>query len=128
MNKLLSEWNETKQLLDQIKAKELKLREKIIEQYPGDQGTSTYDGKDFQLKITRGVTRSVDDAELVTIWDKLTDLEKACIKYKPQLDAKLFDKLPQKNKLSRAVVIKPSLPTVKLEIYTNGTEDNDNKE
>jgi hypothetical protein len=122
MNKLLRDWNAAKLALEKAKTDELALREKVIAEYPGDQGTSHTEGSDFKLTIVRGVTRSVDEAELSGIWDKLSELEKACVKYKPSLDAKLFDKLPAKNKLSRAVTVKPSLPSVKLEVYEDGPE------
>jgi hypothetical protein len=117
MNKLLKEWYDAKITLDRAKSAELKLREKVIEAYPGDQGTSHTEGTDFKLSITRGVTRSIDEKMLRDLQDQLTDEERACVSYKPSLDAKRYAELPDASTLSRAVIIKPSLPTVKLEIY-----------
>lgn len=117
MNKLIAEWNEAKKNLDKYKKLELELREKVIKEYPGDLGTTHTEGRDFKLTITRGVTRAVDQAELAIVWEDLNDIEKACISYKPNLDARLFDKLPPDSLLSRAITVKPSLPTVKVEVY-----------
>jgi hypothetical protein len=113
---LFANWSHAKKQLDHFKKLELELREQIIAAFPGDLGTNHTETEGYKVTVVRGVTRSVDEAELNILWQQLTDEEKRCISYKPTLDARAFDKLPEGNSLSRAVSIKPSLPTVKLEL------------
>jgi hypothetical protein len=118
---IIHEWFEAKARLDAAKALELELRNKIVAAYPGDQGVTRGEGEGFKVKVTRGVSRSVDSDVLLEILDDLTDEERACVIYKPSLDAKRFLFLPRNSVLSRAVIIKPSQPTVEVE-FTDGDD------
>jgi hypothetical protein len=116
MNELIARWRTAKRDLEQAKENELRLREKILEAYPGDLGTSTIEGEDFKLTITRGVSRTIDPVGLDLVWHELSEFERSCITYTPKLDARMFNTLPSNCLLSRAVIIKPTLPAVAVEL------------
>jgi len=122
MNKLLREWNEANLQLKKWKTRELELRNKVITAYPGDQGTTHTSGKDFKLTIVRGVTRSIDTDVLTEITDQLSPEEEACLKYEVKLDVRKYDQIDSKL-LSRAIIVKPSQPTVKLEIFDDAESE-----
>jgi len=66
------------------------------------------------MKITRSTSISIDKKVLDEITKDLSDLESACITYKPSIIKKVYDQLKPGSNLSRAVIVKPSLPSIKI--------------
>jgi len=115
MNALVEQWIEVQKQLSSLKTIELNLRKKVIAKYPGELGTSHAKvDKDVSLKITRGVSRTVDNEVLSQIYADLSDEEKECVVYKPSLSLTKYNDLPNGSVLSTAVTTKPSLPSIKV--------------
>ena len=120
MNELFNEWMECQKTLAMYKKKELTLRKAVLEELPGELGTeSNQVDEHHEFKVTRNITRKLDAAVLDSIFDDLSELECACITYKPALDAKVYAKLDPGSMLSRAVTVTPSLPSIKV-VETDG--------
>lgn len=100
------------------KAKELTIRNEILEEMAGpkDEGavSKTVDG--LKITATYKMTRNVDEAVLDSIIDKLTDEELECVKFKPTVVLKNYRKLEDegKSKLLDAVILKPSQGSVSI--------------
>lgn len=100
------------------KAKELTIRNEILEEMAGpkDEGavSKTVDG--LKITATYKMTRNVDEAVLDSIIDKLTDEELECVKFKPTVILKNYRKLEDegKSKLLDAVILKPSQGSVSI--------------
>lgn len=116
MNEVFKLWIQAQEDLARAKSTELELRHQVLKKLPGELGTETHNFPEegIGLKITRGVTRKIDEAVLDSIMDDLSDREVACINYKPSLDTKAYNQLDERSILKRAVTVKPSLPSIKV--------------
>lgn len=113
---LIKEWKQAQLDVASVKAYELKLRKEVLNIYPGEIGSSMALVPDLgiELKITRGVLRKIDEGILNTVWKDLSELEQSCIAYKPSLITKVYSVLEEGSMLSRAITVKPSLPSIKV--------------
>ena len=113
---LIEDWIETKRILDESKKKELDLRNQIMQKYNNRilEGIEKHKEGSYNIKITRKITRSLDEAELNSIFSSLSDEEKAAIKYKPSLVAKEFKLLKGDEKLFDVITIKPALASLEI--------------
>lgn len=118
MNKLYESWLESSATLKTIKAEELKLRNKIIDGIITDQVKGIFHFKKghYQINIGMGISQSLDESVLDTIYDDMTDLEKNCVKYKASLVAKEMKELDGSESLFEAITEKPRQPTLKIEV------------
>ena len=114
---LIRLWQDAGKELEKFKALELKLRNQLIKKYPGGFGTShNMVDKKTDLVISRGINLSLDKDVLDSINEELTEEERQCVVYKPGMDKRRYDKLPEDSLLMTAVTAKPALPTIKVVI------------
>jgi len=116
MDNLLQRLIDAQQVLANAKATELALRKEMLEEFPGEIGSSLVMFPDIgmEMKITRGTSISIDKKVLDEITKDLSGLEAACITYKPSIIKKVYDQLKPGSNLSRAIIVKPSLPSIKI--------------
>jgi len=107
-----------KSKLDFWKKKELELRNEILESMSGekDEGVVTLDEKEFQIKATYVMNRVIIKDVFDSVYNKLSDEEKECIKFKPEVVLKNFRKLEDKGEsaLLDAVTLKPGQGSIKI--------------
>ena len=118
--KLYEEWLESYEALQHTKSRELKLRNKIIDQIGSDklEGSTTIRSPrdDYKLTVTTRVNRAVDRPTLEAIWEGLTLDEQDCIDYKPNLVlAKYKPFEAEGSKLLEAITVKPGQASLKIE-------------
>lgn len=115
--KLISDWQAAKALLDSTKAREMELRTELCSAIsegvtlPGTYHYSTAEGK---LTATLSNSFKFDEDVLRQIKPKLTPAEVECIQTKHSLILKNYKLLGPKSLLNRAVVETPSAPTLKF--------------
>lgn len=109
-------WVTSKEKLDAAKAKEVELRllicEQILDGKIKGSFKSTIEG--YVLTATAKLNNKVDADLLKTIWEELSPEEKRCIKFKPNLIAKEYNKLKGTYELFRAVDSKPGTPSLAI--------------
>ncbi len=66
------------------------------------------------VAATGKVNLNVDKDELKVIWKELTTEDRAAVKFKPEVVAGKYNKLPKDSMLRRVVTIKPGMPTVEV--------------
>ena len=115
---LYDEWLDSKMLLARYKASELELRNKIIDSFINDEvvGTLKFNKGEYKITIGLSLNNKLDESELDTIYNELSDKEKSCIKYTPSLIAKEFKELSGMEKLFEVITIKPRQPTLKIDV------------
>jgi len=114
--KLIKNWLEWKDDLAFAKENELKFRKEICEHILGDKIKGSKKGTigKYVLTASAKLNIKVDDELLESMWEELSDGEKACIKYKPSLIAKEYNSLDGAMKLHRCIDSKPGTPTLTL--------------
>jgi len=118
INELYSDWLQEKKNLSESKKKELELRSQIIDSLITNETKGVFKFTEGGVKLTVGLgTRmNIDISVLDTLMSELSDQEKECVKYLPNLVAKEMKKLKGDELLFEAIIEKPSLPTLKIEI------------
>lgn len=112
------EWYSLLMKLQDIKEQEMKLRKELCENlFNGKVGRFVVTDKfpEFKAKATSKVTTSLDEDVLKEMYEELSELEQAAIKFKPTLVAKQYNKLPLTSLLHEAVIQKPATPTLKID-------------
>lgn len=112
------EWYSLLVKLQNVKEQEMKLREELCENlFNGKVGRFVVTDKfpDFNIKATSKVTTALDEDILKDMYEDLSELEQAAIKFKPSLVAKQYNKLPAESLLHEAVIQKPATPTLKID-------------
>lgn len=114
---IYAEWLVANTALKNAKAEELRLRKIICGDLLSDklEGSLTTRTDDMVITTTARLTRTLDAAVLDTVWDDMTDDEKACITYKPSLVLASYKKLElDGGALMEAVTVKPALASLKI--------------
>jgi hypothetical protein len=112
------EWYQLSLELKQLKEKEMKLRKELCEDmFDGKVGrfVVTKDTPDYKVKATSKVTTQLDEDVLKDMYDDLSEIERAAVKFKPSLVAKQYNKLSVESMLHEAVIQKPATPTLKID-------------
>lgn len=113
---LVEKWIEATKTLSLAKKEEIRLRNLILPRMLKDKIsgsiTDTFGG--YKLSATARLNYTIDSAELAILHDELSEEELACVKYDPTLRIANFNKLPEHNKLSLAVTIKPGQGSLAL--------------
>jgi len=98
------------------KSAEMQLRMHICDQVLLDKikgvAHKVIDGFDFAA--TAKINMSIDKELLENLLPDLSDTEKLCIRYKPEVVAKTYNALDSKSKLHLAVTAKPGTPSLKI--------------
>jgi hypothetical protein len=117
----IEEWYGLNEDLKVMKADELRLRKKVFAKYFNnpEEGINSYDvGSGHVLKGTHKLNRSIDEKALTDLpgTKAMQAAIKACIKWKPSLVKKEYDRLSDKLKrqLDKAVITKPSTPSLQI--------------
>lgn len=118
MNKY-DQWLLSVKKLKEEKQTELRLRNEIIDSLniKKVQGTLKFTKGDYRLKVGLVVNKSIDESILDSISSKLSDKEKACLRYKPSLKAKELKELEGKEKLFECITEKPGQATLEIDLY-----------
>lgn len=118
--KAYEEWMEAYDALQHTKARELKLRNKIISEIGSDklEGSVTQHSPrgDYKVVVTTRVNRAVDRPTLEAIWEGLTPDEQECIDYKPNLVLAKYKPFESTgSKLLEAITVKPGQASLKID-------------
>ena len=117
---LLIEHIDIKSKLDHYKKVENDLRIQIVDiamkEFDAGIGTTNilFDG--IRLKVARAYSYTLDASAFSEVADELSDEELACINMKPNLILANFKRLEDSKLLSDCVVVKESMPTIKIEL------------
>ena len=110
-------WKTHKNLLDISKAREMELRRDIcnhiLEENKGKQSGMKLIGN-LKLKAKIGVNVKFDEPLFNTLFDDLSDEEKSCVKFKPQLVSKNLKELDESSQLFLCITEEPSTPTLEI--------------
>ena len=116
MSDLYGDWENAQAKMKFWKAKELELRNEILEEMAGekDEGVVNMLVGDIQVKATYKLNRKIDIAALDAIWDDLEEADKMAIKYKPDIVMKEMRELESAgvSKLLDAIVLTPGQGTI----------------
>lgn len=117
INNTLEEWMEVKQKLSEYKAKENQLRRELCKRILRGivKGSRSEIVGKYKVTATAKINNTVDEEVLLTIWSDLSDSEKACFKFSPQLILKQYNDLPEDAKtIYSAITSRPGLPSLSL--------------
>lgn len=117
MKALINEYLEAKKQLDHYKKLENKLRLEVLSQYFPDShiGTNNATEGDYLIKGTFKNTISLSK-DVNTEWDSLTEIEQACVDFKPSLKMAVYNALEpeEKENLDGFITVKPAMPTLSI--------------
>ncbi len=68
----------------------------------------------FKVKAKIDTTYKLDEAVINQIFEKLSDEEKGALKFRPELNLKMYKKLSDSSLLHAAVTTKPASPTLEI--------------
>ncbi len=114
---LIEQWLKAKEQLDDAKAFEKELRDDICDHYLDKKefGTHNFIEFGYKIKAVRKANYSFDEEELKGIYDDLTSYEKKCVKYKPSLILKEYNKLLDSEKIDEVISVKDGQATLDIE-------------
>lgn len=112
----VKEWLNAKKKLDHYKDNEMSLRKTICSFILGTKtkGSKTDMVGEFKMTATAKLNTVIDKDALKAIWPDLSKQEKACIRFKPELVAANYKKIPANSKLHQVITDKPGAPTLVL--------------
>lgn len=113
---LIKDWLAVKEQLESLQKQERELRT-VIARYVLDgkkEGSKTDVVEGIKLSATAVVSYKLDQAELSLIFDSLSEAEKACIKYKPELSLKSYRKLKDDCELNKVITTHEGMPQLKV--------------
>jgi len=115
-DKKIEYWIWIKNKLDVAKKEELETRKEICEHILQGKIKGAKKGTigKYILTATAKMNNRVDAEFLKSVWESLSDKEKACIKYKPSLIAAEYKKLKGAMVLHRCIDSKPGTPALAL--------------
>jgi len=111
-------WAKISADLKKIKAEEAALRKKLCSELFNNRTgefKEVWEDDDIVVKGESKVTRNIDKVALLSMSSELTDEERECIKYTPELVLRPYRKLPEDSKLHEIITEKPAMPTLSLE-------------
>ncbi len=117
--KTYDEWLAIQAELRALKARELKLRDRICKAVLADklEGAVTITKPGYKVTATARVNRTIDRDMLDALWSDLTDAEQESIDFKPNLVLANYKKIEQTGgKLLEAVTVKPGQASLKIEL------------
>lgn len=118
MSDLYSNWEDAQAKMKFWKAKELELRNEILEELAcqKDEGVVNKIIDDLKISATYKLNRKIDVSVLDAIWKDLEEAEKIAIKYKPDIVMKELRDLEKEgtSKLLNAIIITPGQGTIKI--------------
>lgn len=114
----IADWFQLSQQLKSVKEKEAALRRELVEEIIAGRELvngrltvkETVDG--FQCKAVQELSYNLDESVLGTVWNNLSQAEKAVIKLKPTLIVGAYKKLPSGLLIHEAVTTKLAMPTL----------------
>lgn len=118
MEKKIEEWLTLSNELKAIKEKEIKLRREIcLELFEGKVGEFKHnaDFGMFEVQAESKLNRKVDVVTINAMFEVLTDQEKSCLRFKPEINLTQYRKLPDDSQLHEAITETPS-PTPVLKV------------
>ena len=114
---LIDFYDQVKRELKDFKDAEAEINALLAEHIPAAEGksvgTTTSVVEDAQVKIARKYNYRVDSEELENISEMLTDEERECIKYKPELKMKEYKQCDHST-LDLALIVTNAKPTIEI--------------
>lgn len=112
----LTLWQQVKAQFDKLKAEELKRRNELCAFILGDKikGSKTAVIGERKATATAKLNVTVDKDALKAIWADLTIAEKKSIRFKPEIVAKEYNKLPKNAKIHQVITEKPGTPALAI--------------
>lgn len=105
--------------LKMLKEKEMALRLEIHSEVNKGRGPGTYrdDFGSLRLKTVVRYNYTFDKEALEENWNQLSEEEKECVRWKPELNKRQYDKLEMDESeiLNDLLIIKPGTPTITVE-------------
>ena len=114
MENKVEEWKRLKSQLRELQDKERTLRVHIAKEILGDkrEGSKSGEFEGVAFTATGVLSYRVDATELAILEEDLTEQERECIRYKPEVVLTKYRKLEGSN-LSRAITVTEGLPQLK---------------
>jgi len=115
------EWKDAVEQLSFYKAKEMSLRKKLSKDIKlnfnvKSSGTQHFDYKGEMIKYVARETLKLDEDTFTDSYDVLSDEEKKCVDYKPVLNKRAYEKLPDGNFLMlNCVTRSEGTPSISIE-------------
>ena len=101
--------------LKKLKADEMKLRKELCAHFLKNKhvGTHNFTEGNYQVKVVKKNTTSVDPDEIAGLFESFSPAEKDCVAFKPSLIAKEYSSLDPDDRetLDMCLVVKPAAPT-----------------
>lgn len=112
-------YNVVKTALDNAKEQEAKLRIEILDElFPAaGEGTLNMIVGEYKVKGTFGLNYTINQEKLDETIHLMTDDERDCIKFKPNLSLTNYKKLDtaERQLLDECISVKPAMPSIKIE-------------
>jgi hypothetical protein len=109
-------WKDSKNRLKEAKEIELEIRKglcgKILKAKA--KGTVHYKKFGYDLAATAKINKKIDSNSLKKLFKDLSNEEKKCIRYKPELKMQEYQDLSNDSILHKAVIITPGTPELKI--------------
>lgn len=119
MNKYLV-WRQMSIKLKALKAEEMKMRKELcIEIFDGQLGEATKKfeiDEGYTVHAKSGVSHKLDERLVNQMFNEFSEEDKNALKFKPSLKLREYKKLGDDSLLHEAVEVKPSAPTLKVEL------------
>lgn len=115
MEEKLKNWLSISKTLSRVKKREVELRREICsELFNGKIGEFKHKEVigEFEVEAQSKINRKVDPITVSAIWEILSNSEKACVRFKPELNLSQYRKLPEDSQLHEAVTETPSATPV----------------
>jgi hypothetical protein len=114
---IYEEWMAAYETLQQAKADELRLRNAICDTHLTEklEGTETTIYGNLKIAVTARLHRTIDRPVLDSIWEDLSEEEKAAVDFKPNLKLTQYKQLEANGSLiTEAVTVKPGQASLKI--------------
>lgn len=120
--KTLLDWLDMSRELKRLKVVEMELRKELCDERinlagmkNGRMTTKGAEG-DCSYKIVTALGYKVDLGIYTALLNNLTEAEKACVRWKPELALAAYKKLPEDSLLHEAVISKMAAPVLTVEV------------
>lgn len=112
----LIKWKQLSATLKTIKKQEMELRKEIAaDTLQGAIGTVTNTYEGYKVKAQQSTRKTVDNEALISLWSDLTEPEKDCVKWVPQIVNADYKQLTEKDMLDSVITLKVNAPTLKID-------------
>ena len=115
----LTKWKQLAATLKTIKAQEMELRKALAaEIMQGKFGTVNLELHGYKVKCQQYERQKIDNEALLAIWSDLSEAEKACIKWVPEIVVSNYNAIARdaKKVLDSTITTVPNSPTLNVTV------------